>query len=109
MKSFKFTSELLDQLKVDGVVDTSEFRYVYCERGFIRRIPLESLDTPYCNIDRWEICNLTDKPLYRIRENWDEWGCLSMDDAIIDRDTLEYLAESWGVPVDDLLDQCDEI
>lgn len=109
MKSFKITSEFLSQLKTDGVLDTNEFRYVYCENGFIRRIPLESLDSPDCNIDRWEICNLTDKPLYRIRENWDEWGCLSMDDAIIDRETIDYLADSWGVPVDDLLDQCDEI
>lgn len=109
MSNFKMTTELLEKVIAEGVVDTNEYRYVYCEKGFVRRIQIELVDTPDSNIDRWEICNLTDRPLYRIRENWDEWGALDLDDAIIDLDTIRYLAESWDVPVDDLLDKCDEI
>lgn len=103
------TKKFIEKVKWYGIVDTRRYRYVYDVDGrYIRRLPIEWLDTTRA-IDSWTIIPLAKKKLYRIKENWDEWGGLTEDDAIIEHETIKRLSEEWEVPMEELLEKCEEL
>lgn len=101
-----------------GQVDTAKYRYAYIGEDHMYRIPLSMIDKhlPY---SKWETVKMSFKrwadckgKRFRIQHDYlDSWGCYSDsdDDSIVDFDTIRSLAYEWGRPIDELLDQCDEI
>lgn len=42
-------------------------------------------------------------------EYWDMWGITNEEDAIIDQNEVERLSAEWETPVENLLEQIEEI
>ena len=47
---------------------------------------------------------------YRIKDEfWDMWGVSNDEEAIINYDELERLSMEWGIPVDELAQQTEQL
>ena len=73
---------------------------------------LDSVDSVQAYIKSLIIADIEKegKPMYHVKEEYlSLWGEDTTEDTVVTQDELERLADEWGKPVDELLEQLTEI